>query len=213
MKPFIQYTISFDVAFEIDLFALDARLADALDANLEILPKGFLPLRDLYAQFEKTGIPFALIVDGCLRMDEFERMRSELGIASDAGQTVFFYLGAEGGEANSMDRFATLLEHVADTQPYLHSQNLVLLAAKPGTYANGLQDPDNTWKEAGPLAVRIANLYRASRFDPDRPGLAALITRVIDFDGTGEISPKGSISWSDTSKFKLLAGKINYPGS
>jgi hypothetical protein len=190
-----------------------ARLANAIDANLETLPEGFLPLRELYAQLEQTHIPFALIVDGCLRMDEFERMRSELGIASDKGQNVFFYIGPEGGAEDSLSRLGTLQEHVADTQPYLHSTNLVLLAAKPGTYASSRQNPDNTWSEVGPLAARLTNLYRASRFDADRPSLADLVGRVTDFNGVGEISPTGSISWSDSTQFKQLAGSVGYPGN
>jgi hypothetical protein len=190
-----------------------ARLANAIDANLETLPEGFLPLRELYVQLEKAQVPFALVVDGCLRMDEFERMRSELGIASDTGQNVFFYVGPEGGAGNSLSRLGTLQEHVADTQPYLHSKNLVLLAAKPGTYASSRPNPDNTWVEVGPLAARLTNLYRASRFDGDRPSLADLVGRVTDFNGVGEISPTGSISWSDSTEFRELAGQISYPGS
>lgn len=190
-----------------------ARLANALDANLETLPEGFLPLRDVYAQLAQTHIPFALLVDGCLRMDEFERMRTELGIVSDRGQNVFVYVGPEGGEADSLSRFGTLLEHVADTQPYLHANNVVLLAAKPGTYANAQPDPDNAWEEVGPLAARMTHLYRASRFDEDRPTLAALIRRVTDFTGVGEISSKGSISWSDPSDFTRVAGTLMYPGT
>lgn len=190
-----------------------ARLANALDANLETLPEGFLPLRGLYAQLAQTHIPFALLVDGCLRMDEFERMRTELGIVSDRGQNVFVYVGPEGGETDSLSRFGTLLEHVADTQPYLHSNNLVLLAAKPGTYANARPNPDNAWDEAGPLAARLTDLYRASRFDDDRPTLADLIRRVTDFTGVGEISPKGSISWSNPAEFNRVAGALAYPGN
>jgi hypothetical protein len=102
---------------------------------------------------------------------------------------------------------------VADTQPYLHSKNLVVLAAKPGTYANSRQDPDNSWSEVGPMAARLTNLYRASHFDQDRPSLADLVARVTDFNGVGEISPTGSISWSDPTEFKQLAGKVSYPGS
>ncbi|MGD0832692.1 MAG: hypothetical protein ABR907_17295 [Terracidiphilus sp.] len=190
-----------------------ARLANAIDANLETLPQGFLPLHELYAQLEQTHIPFALIVDGCLRMDEFERMRSELGIASDKGQNVFFYVGPAGGAEDSLSRLGTLQEHLADTQPYLHTTNLVLLAAKPGTYASSRQNPDNTWSEVGPLAARLTNLYRASRFDSDRPSLADLVGRVTDFNGVGEISPTGSISWSDSTQFKQLAGSVSYPGN
>ncbi|RSL18603.1 hypothetical protein EDE15_4193 [Edaphobacter aggregans] len=190
-----------------------ARLANAIDANLETLPPGFLPLRELYAQLAQTHTPFALIVDGCVRMDEFERMRSELGIVSDKGQNIFVYVGPEGAAGDTLSRLGTLQEHVADTQPYLHSSNVVLLAAKPGTYANSRQDPDNTWSEVGPLAARITFLYRASRYDADRPSLADLVGRVTDFNGVGEISPTGSISWSDSIEFKQLAGKVSYPGS
>lgn len=95
---------------------------------------------------------------------------------------------------------------------YLRSTNLVLLAAKPGTYASSRQNPDNTWSEVGPLAARLTNLYRASRFDADRPSLADLVGRVTDFNGVGEISPTGSISWSNSTQFKQLAGTVSYPG-
>jgi hypothetical protein len=190
-----------------------ARLANAIDANLETLPPGFLPLRELYAQLAQSHIPFALIVDGCLRMDEFERMRSELGIVSDKGQNIFVYVGPEGAASNSLARLATLQQHVADNQPYLHSNNVVLLAAKPGTYANSRQDPDNAWSEVGPLAARITFLYRASRYGADRPNLADLVGRVTDFNGVGEISSTGSISWSDSTEFRQMAGKVSYPGS
>jgi hypothetical protein len=190
-----------------------ARLANAIDANVETLPEGFLPLRELYAGLAQAHIPFALIVDGCLRMDEFERMRSELGIASDKGLNVFFFVGPNGDAGSALSRLGDLQEHVADSQPYLHSTNLVLLAAKPGTYAMSRPNPDNTWSEVGPLAARLTNLYRASRFDADRPKLADLIGRVTDFNGVGEISPTGSISWSDSAQLKQLARTVSYPGS
>ena len=190
-----------------------ARLANAIDANLETLPEGFLPLRTLYTGLTQAHVPFALIVDGCLRMDEFERMRSELGIASDKGLNVFVFVGPNGDAGSALSRLGDLQEHVADSQPYLHSTNLVLLAAKPGTYAMGRPNPDNTWSEVGPLAARLTNLYRASRFDADRPTLGDIIGRVIDFNGVGEISPTGSISWSDSAQFKQLAQTVSYPGS
>jgi hypothetical protein len=88
-------------------------------------------------------------------MDEFERMRSELGIASDRGQNVFSYIGSEGGAGDSLSRLGALQEHVADTQPYPHSKNLVLLAAKAGTYAGSRPNPDNMWSEVGPLIASV----------------------------------------------------------
>jgi hypothetical protein len=87
-----------------------------------------------------------------------------------------------------------------------------LLAAKPGTYAMSRPNPDNTWSEVGPLAARLTHLYRASRFDADRPSLADLIGRVTDLNGVGEISATGSISWSDSAQFKQLARTVGYPG-
>lgn len=56
------------------------QLADALNANLEKLPPGYMPLRDLYSELDKIGIPFALLVDGCLRNDEFEQFRNSIGL-------------------------------------------------------------------------------------------------------------------------------------
>jgi hypothetical protein len=50
-------------------------------------------------------------------------------------------------------------------------------------------------------------------FDGDRPSLADLVGRVTDFNGVGEISQTGSISWSDSTQFKQLAGTVGYPGS
>jgi hypothetical protein len=190
-----------------------ARLANAIDANLQTLPQGFLPLRELYAGLTQAHVPFALIVDGCLRMDEFERMRSELGIVSDKGLNVFFFAGPNGDAGTALSGLGDLQEHVADSQHYLHSTNLVLLAAKPGTYAMSRPNPDNTWSEVGPLAARLTNLYRASRFDADRPTLGDLIGKVTDFNGVGEISATGSISWSDSAHFKELAQTVIYPGS
>jgi hypothetical protein len=190
-----------------------ARLANALDANLETLPEGFLPLRELYAGVAQAHIPFALIVDGCLRMDEFERLRSELGIVSDKGLNVFFFAGPNGDAGSSLLRLGDLQEHVADSQPYLHSSNPVLLAAKPGTYAMSRPDPDNTWSEVGPLAARMTNLFRASRYDADGPSLGDLMGRVTDFNGVGEISPTGSISWSHSAQFRQMAQAVGYPAS
>lgn len=107
----------------------------------------------------------------------------------------------------------TLPQHVADTQRYLRSKNLVLLAAKPGTYASSRPNPDNTWSEVGPLAARLVNLYRVSRYDEERLSLADLVRRVTDFNGVAEISPTGSISWSDATQFERLAGTVSYPAN
>jgi hypothetical protein len=37
------------------------------------------------------------------------------------------------------------------------------------------------------------------------------IRRVTDFTGVGEISPKGSISWSDPAEFDRVAESLRFP--
>jgi hypothetical protein len=183
---------------------------DALNANLEKLPPGYMPLRVLYSELDKIGIPFAVLVDGCLRNDEFEQFRNSIGLTSDSETRTFFYTGPDGKLLSSLDAFDQKLRHFADSLPYLHSGNPVILAAKPGTFAQPWPDPDLDWSQVGPLSARITNYVRSSVWDQDPPTLGDVLSNVTDYKGTGEISPKGSISWSDfdslkriTSDFKL----------
>lgn len=173
------------------------QLADTLNANLEKLPPGYMPLRDFYAGLDKIGIPFALLVDGCLRNEEFEQFRNSLGLTTDTETRTFFYTGPDGKMLSSLDAFDQKLRHFADGLPYLHTANPVILAAKPGTFAQPWPDPDLDWSQVGPLSARITNYVRASVWDEQPPTLGEVLSNVTDYKGTGEISPKGSISWSD----------------
>ena len=184
------------------------KLADALNANLETLPPGYMPLRELYAELENAKVPFALIVDGCLRNDEFEQFRNGLGLSSDSSTRTFFYIGPDGKLLASLDAFDSKLRHFADGLPYLHTTNPVILAAKPGTFAQPWPDPDLDWSEVGPLSARIANYVRASVWDQDSPTLGEVLSNVTDYQGTGEISPKGSISWSDFGAMKKATTEL-----
>lgn len=183
-------------------------LSDALQANLEQLPTGFMPVRDLYAKLEKTGVPFVILIDGCLRNDEFEAFRNELGLASDAGTHFFFYVGPDGKLFSSLDEFDRGLRHFADTLPYLHSMNVVILAAKPGTFAQPWTNPQLSWEYSGPLAARLFHYMQAAAFDPEYPSLGEALSNITEYKGTGEISPKGSISWSDFSQLKEITGAV-----
>jgi hypothetical protein len=176
-----------------------SQLADALNANLETLPSGYMPLREVYAELDKAGISFALIVDGCLRNDEFEQFRGGLGLSSDRETRTFFYTGPDGKLLSSLDAFDSKLHHFADSLP---AENPVILAAKPGTFAQPWSDPDLDWGEVGPLSARITNYVRASVWDQEPPTLGDVLSNVTDYKGTGEISPKGSISWSDFTAVK-----------
>ena len=184
------------------------QLADTLTANVEPLPPGYLPLRYLYADLEKIHIPFLLAIDGCLRNDDFEKFRDSLGIISDPNSGSFFYVNSSQQISSSLSEFGTHLSHFADGLPYLHSDNPVILAAKPGTFALPGDNPDIAWSPAGPFAWRIAQYVRSSVLDANPPTLADVFSNITDYKGTGEISPKGSISWSDFTRFKQLADPV-----
>jgi hypothetical protein len=170
-----------------------------------------MPLRDLYAELETAEIPFALIVDGCLRNDEFEQFRNGLGLASDSSTRTFFYTGPDGKLLTSLDALDGRLRHFADSLPYLHSQNSVILPAKPGTFAQPWPDPDLDWSEVGPLCARITNYVRASVWDQDPPSSGEVLSNLTDYKGTGEISPTDSISISRGSG--KSAGTVRFSGS
>lgn len=147
-------------------------------------------------------IRFALIIDGCLRNDEFEQFRTGLGLSSDSETRTFFYTGPDGRLLSSLAAFDRRLRHFADDLPYLYTGNPVTLAAKPGMFAQPWSDPDLDWGEIGPLSARITNYVRASVWDQEPPTLGEVLSNVTDYKGSGEISPKGSISWSDFDPIK-----------
>lgn len=182
------------------------QLADTLTANVEQLPPGYLPLREVYAELEKTRLPFLLAIDGCLRNDDFEKFRASLGIVGDQNSGSFFFVNANQQLSSSLSEFDNHLRHFADGLPYLHSKNPVILAAKPGTFALPGDNPDISWNPAGPLAWRMTRYVRSSLLDATPPSLADVFSNITDYKGTGEISPKGSISWSDFTLFKQVAG-------
>jgi len=182
------------------------QLADTLTANLEQLPPGYLPLREVYAELEKTRLPFLLAIDGCLRNDDFEKFRASLGIIGDQNSGSFFFVDANQQLASSLSAFDVHLRHFADGLPYLHSENPVILAAKPGTFALPGDNPDISWTAAGPLAWRMTQYVRSSLLVPSPPNLADVFSNITDYAGTGEITPKGSISWSDFTLFRRVAG-------
>jgi hypothetical protein len=185
------------------------KLSDALSANLEELPKGFLPLRRLYESFSSAGIPFALLIDGCFRNSEFEQDREALGFTVGHDTREFLYVGPDGQVNRSLDEFGSMLQHFSDSHPYLHGDNPVIFAAKPGTAAFARPNPD--WvlgKPVGPLACRMATFLRAAIAASEAPPLSRLFRNITDMNGVGEIESRGSISWSDFSRFEAATGQL-----
>jgi hypothetical protein len=85
----------------------------------------------------------------------------------------------------------------------------ILSSSRPNpVVAQPWPDPDLDWSEVGPLSARIANYVRASVWDRDPPTLGEVLSNVTDYKGTGEISPKGSISWSDFDAIKKVTTEL-----
>jgi hypothetical protein len=82
------------------------------------------------------------------------------------------------------------------------------MAAKPGTFAQPWINPQLSWANAGPLAARFFHYMQAAAFDSDYPTLGQAISNITEYQGTGEISPKGSISWSDFSQLKEITATV-----
>jgi hypothetical protein len=168
------------------------QLADTLNANLEKLPPGYMPLRDFYAELDKIGIPFALLVDGCLRNEEFEQFRNSLGLTTDTETRTFFYTGPDGKMLSSLDAFDQKLRHFADGLPYLHTANPVILAAKPGTFAQPWPDPDLDWSQVGSIILEVRPLLLLGQFTHNR--------------GPGRFRNNQPIAIVPVRQFKNLAG-------
>jgi len=52
----------------------------------------------------------------------------------------------------------------------------------------------------------MTQYVRSSLLDASPPNLADVFSNITDYAGTGEITPKGSISWSDFTLFRRVAG-------
>jgi hypothetical protein len=184
--------------------------AHQLEAAVTQPTEGLLHLARVYETLERTRVPFALLVDGCLESDRVSRFREDMGLVLGPGGTNrLVYVGSAETATSELPAFADVLRHFADEQPYLHGTNPVVLAAKPGTLAESRPDPRWAWGESvGPLAARLGRYVRTSRLDPDPPSLGEVVWQSAEYRGLGEISPRGSISWSDFSRWRGLTGDI-----
>ena len=187
-----------------------SRFADELSAHLAEPQPGLLELGRLHAALDSIGLPFALLIDGCLESDEVARFRQQLGFVLGPGTSNHLdYIGPNALVTWEPGAYADMLRHYADGLPYLHDANPVVLAAKPGTLAMPSRDPRWAWGDpVGPLAARVATYVRASRLDPEPPDLGEVIRQSAEYRGLGEIRPRGSISWSDFERWRQIAGAV-----
>jgi hypothetical protein len=173
------------------------------------LSPGEISLHELYDALSVSGVPFALVIDGCVPNRQFGDFRDALGLVLGSGN-VELYIGPGLPDA-ALAQFASRLRDYPADHPYLRSDNVVLLAAKPGTVAEARSNPRClTGPPVGPLAFRAYALRSRSAFDPTPPSLAALLRAITDYSGTGEIALTGSVSWSDPTRLREIADRITF---
>ena len=194
-----------------------ARLANLADELM--LPDGFLRLSDLHAALSRSGVPFVLLVDGCMENNTFSKFVESLGFIykhkadqsthkADPPYTLY-YTGTAPIVFHEIFDLADRMRHFPDELPYLKDINPVILAAKPGTVAPMKENPE--WSGGLPVAPLTLEAYKASlraQIANEPPSLADFVEALAGFRGTGEISMDGAISWSDFSQIEKAARRI-----
>jgi hypothetical protein len=170
-----------------------------------------LPLGRLYEQLAAAGLPFAMLIDGCYESGEFQRYVTSLGFTADPNDSNMDYVGDADVITHELGDFARGLRDFTASLPYMRDVNPVILAAKPGRVASEQQHPLWELERVGPLARKLAWWMELDRSKDFPLSLGELLRRTVDYNQTGEISAAGTISWSDFTRFRHVAGNV-YPG-
>jgi hypothetical protein len=166
-------------------------------------PMSTLSLRKLYEALEQLEKPFVLLVDGCLASDEVDSFRKSLGFQLPQGHGQMHYIGSAGLITNELNQYQSFLDQFASQHQYMHTSNPVILAAKPGTIAPGVLDPRNAWGPLhGPLAGRIVRMIDRIKMTGSNRPLVEIIQGTVDFNGVGQLTSEGTISWSEFGEFR-----------
>lgn len=171
-------------------------IARALNAAAQELPEtkpGLVPIAELYRELAETGVPFAIVVDGCYAAEAISKVREELQLTPWGD----FYGVADGGPAQVREYQEALRAY--GQAPYLRSSNPVIFSARPGTVASVVKHPffgGDLISEVAPLAAKLGGTYLYALENRDELPLGVWLRRITDFAGTGELDVRGSISWS-----------------
>ncbi|MDI1312895.1 hypothetical protein [Prosthecobacter sp.] len=165
---------------------------------------GFLTLDSLHGTAVMAGIPFCVVVDGCLQDVSFIESMTALGFQYDEkNPSQFYYVGQSEVVTREAWDMAQAMRNFGRQRPFLSSSNPVTLAAKPGTFAMAQANPFVIGGPAiGPLALRAHRLAWRTMLSREPWDLFTLVRRLAEFNGVGEINLEGSISWSDFDGWK-----------
>lgn len=160
---------------------------------------GFITLDSLHGMGVMSGIPFAVIVDGCLQDVAFTETMNALGFEYNEYEPArLYYVGTSETVTREAWDMAAAMRNFGRQRPFLKGADPVILSAKPGTFAMARSNPFLIGGPAiGPLADKSHMLAQATLMSRAPWDLVALVKRLADFNGVGEINLEGSISWSD----------------
>lgn len=165
---------------------------------------GFLTLDTLYGMAAQEGIPFAMIVDGCLADETFSSTMNSLGFQYDPQRPAqLFYAGSSPVVFREATQMGEILRRFGELRPFLRGSNPVVLAAKPGTFAMARENPFVSGGPLlGPLAIRAQKLAQNAALAAEPVELQSLIRDLAEFRYVGEINLEGSISWSNFDEWE-----------
>ncbi|TFF27448.1 hypothetical protein E3C22_03030 [Jiella endophytica] len=167
-------------------------------AAAELAPDaGTLDVGVMHRRLSESGIPFVLLVDGCLDDRTFAAGRDRLGIIVDprGGQPLYIG-GGDGGTA--LRAIVQQLENYAADFPWLRSRNATVLGATPGTLAFSEANPK--WllgAPVAPIAQKLIRIVARTRGAADRPSLIRTLHYAADRNTVGPQELSGTVSWSD----------------
>ncbi len=179
-------------------------LAKAVAAAAQAAPPsqpGLVTVADLHREFTATGIPFALLIDGCYAAGAMDRLRETLSLTQWGD-----YYGADGRLSGDLTAYHAALKTYGEA-PYLRSENPVIFASRPGTVANPTKHPffeGDLVAGVAPLGAKLLGTYLYALENQDEMSLGVWLRRITDFAGTGEQGVKGSTSWSDFNALRAV---------
>ena len=162
---------------------------------------GMLKVGELHAQLRATGYPFVLLIDSCLPQPQLAAYRQELGFILNERTLQLDYAGNAPVITNELAKLGQRMRAFAAPagQAYLRQSNPVVLGAKPGVYTPARSNPlDPMGPPVGPIAAKLWRTSTVTRLYGQPPRLLEAIKMAVDSKGAlGEITPAGTISWSD----------------
>jgi|GEM_PF-4430748 len=178
-----------------------AKAITAAGQELATTQQGLVSVADLHRELTETGVPFAIVVDGCYEADAMSKLRDELRLTQWGD-----YYGFGDGGVRELQQYQRALQTYGEA-PYLRSANPVIFAARPGTLAPLVRHPffdGDLVGSVGPLAAKLGGTYLYAMENREDLRLGDWLRRITDFAGTGELDVRGSISWSNFDAMRAV---------